>query len=193
MDIVVQLFSAEFRWLWIEIGKNAGLSFILALPLAIASKKIWPITVSVLIGVFAIDLHGYSKVISSLGFDIQPQNGRTIVNSYGFELLLISGIYMSYIITTLSRHKVAEWLRTEEKYSLLILVVAIGFQTNIFIDTLIRNDGLYYEPLTTFLNYFTNMRITNLPKTLLWAYMFLFLFAICVFSWKSWQLRTNRT
>lgn len=184
MDIMVQLFSADFRWLWIEVGKNAGLSFILALPLAITSKKMWPIVAAMLIAVFAIDLHGYSKIISSLGFDIKPLNGRTIVNSYGFELALIGGIYFLYIVTVLKKRNILEWQRIQEKFSLLILTIAIGFQANIFIDTFIQNSGLFYEPLTTILRYFVEVNIVDIPKVLLGMYMTIFIIGIYLFSWE---------
>lgn len=183
MDIITQLLSPDFEWLWIEISKNACLSIILAFPLTIASKKMWPVVVSMLVGMFAIDLHGYSKVFSKLGFGVHPLNGRTIVNSYGFELFLLGSIYLFYIIISLRDMKIAHSWKVKERFSLLILSIACGFQANIFIDTLIKNDGLFYEPLTTLLEYFWNIQIQNIPIFLLKTYIFLFLTGICIFSW----------
>jgi len=191
MDIIVQLLSPDFRWLWIEIGKNICLSFVLALPLAIVSKKIWPVAMSMLIGVFAIDLHGYSKVLSGLGFGTQLLNGRTIVNSYGFELFLIGVIYLFYIIYIMRNRNIANNWKIKERFSLLILSVACGFQANIFIDTLYKNDELYYEPLTTLLRYFLEVRFEDIPKLLLAMYMAIFLAGICVFSWEYLQQKNN--
>jgi hypothetical protein len=184
MDIIVQLISPGFWWLWAEIGKNAFLSFMLAFPLALASKKKWPVAVSMFIGVFAIDLHGYSKVLSNLGFEILPLTGRTIVNSYGFELLLINSIYLFYLfkIFTFQNNKTS-WA-IKERFSLLILSVAIGFQANIFIDTLINNDDLFYEPLITLLKNFVDVKIDDVSKLLLGLYIVLFLTGIYLFSWE---------
>jgi hypothetical protein len=190
MDIIVHLLSPDFSWLWVEIGKNACLSLILAFPLAIASKKKWPIVVALFIGVFAIDLHGYPQVLSELGFGVQRPIGRTIVNSYGFELFLVGWIYIYYSVKALMSGKTKDW-KVEEKNSLLILSVACGFQANIFIDTLAKNDELFYEPLTTFLKYFFEVRFVDIPESFLGMYIAIFLSGICIFSWKYWQLKNH--
>ena len=79
--------------------------------------------------------------------------------------------------------KIAENWKIKEKFSFLILSVACGFQANLFVDTLIQNEALYYEPLTTMMRYFGKVRFENIPKLLLGLYIALFLTEICLFSW----------
>ena len=187
MGIIAQLLSPDFRWLWIEICNNALLSFVLALPLTLASRKKWPVIVAVFIGLFAIDIHGYFKVLASLGLDVQPLKGRTIVNSYGFELALLSGIYLIYVTRVWNDLENADSWKVKEKFSLLILSVACGFQANLFVDTLIQNQPLFYEPLTTILSHFGKFRFENIPKLFMGLYIALFLAEICLFSWEYWR------
>ena len=186
MSIIAQLLSPDFGWFWIEISKNALLSFVLSLPIAIVSKKAWPVVVAVFIGLFAIDIHGYFKILSLLGFDIQKLKGRTIVNSYGFELLLVIGIYIFYIFKVRKVRELVENWKIKEKFSFLIISVACGFQANLFVDTTIANQPIYYEPLTSLLRHFGKVSFENIPIFLLGLYMVIFLLEICLFSWEYW-------
>ena len=193
MNIIAQLLSPDFRWFWIEISKNALLGLLLSLPIAIVSKKAWPVAVAVFVSMFAIDIHGYFKVLHLLGFNIQKLKGRTIVNSYGFELLVIIGIYIFYIFKVRKFQDIVENWKIKENFSFLIISVACGFQANLFVDTTIANQPIYYEPLTTFISYFMKVRFENIPIVLLGLYITLFLTEICLFSWAYWRQKRQRT
>ena len=152
----------------------------------------WPVAVAVFVGLFAIDIHGYFRILSLLGFNIQKLNGRTIVNSYGFELLLVIGIYIFYIFRVRKVRETVENWKIKEKFSFLIISVACGFQANLFVDTTIANQPIYYEPLTTIMSYFGKARFEDIPKLLLGLYITLFLIEICLFSWIYWRQKKQR-
>jgi len=185
MEILGHLMSPDFGGIWLEIAKNASLSFILALPLTIRVKKVWPVVLAVLVGVFAIDIHGYFAVLHDLGFNVQPLKGRTLVNSYGFELTVLILIYSIYQLKLAKCRNIFQKIILEERYFGAILGIAIGFHSNIFVDTTIKNSELFYEPFSSIIGLFVSVGYGEIPKILLWGYICAFFLSIYLLTKKA--------